>query len=28
LHEQQPYCQYVVRPKVEKLQQLFKNLLK
>ena len=28
LHEQQSYCQYVVRPKVEKLQQLFKNLLK
>lgn len=28
LHEKQPYCQYVVRPKVEKLQQLFKNLLK
>ena len=28
LDEQQPYCQYVVRPKVEKLQQLFKNLLK
>lgn len=28
LHEQQPYCQYVVRPKVEKLQQLFKSLLK
>jgi len=28
LHEQQPYCQYVVRPKVEKLQQLFKKLLK
>jgi peptide-methionine (S)-S-oxide reductase len=28
LHEQQPYCQYVVRPKVEKLHQLFKNLLK
>jgi len=28
LHEQQPYCQYVVRPKVEKLHQLFGNLLK
>ena len=28
LHEKQPYCQYVVRPKVEKLQQFFKNLLK
>ncbi len=28
LHEQQSYCQFVVRPKVEKLQQLFKNLLK
>jgi peptide-methionine (S)-S-oxide reductase len=27
-HEQQPYCQYVVRPKVEKLHQLFGNLLK
>jgi peptide-methionine (S)-S-oxide reductase len=28
LHEQQSYCQYVVRPKVEKLHQLFGNLLK
>jgi peptide-methionine (S)-S-oxide reductase len=28
LHEQQPYCQYVVRPKVEKLHQLFGNLMK
>jgi peptide-methionine (S)-S-oxide reductase len=28
LHEQQPYCHYVVRPKVEKLHQLFGNLLK
>jgi len=28
LHEQQPYCLYVVRPKVEKLHQLFGNLLK
>ncbi len=27
LHEQQPYCQYVVRPKVDKLKQLFGNLL-
>ena len=27
-HEQQPYCQYVVRPKVEKLHQLFGNLMK
>uniref|UniRef100_UPI004047FD19 peptide-methionine (S)-S-oxide reductase MsrA n=1 Tax=Algoriphagus sp. TaxID=1872435 RepID=UPI004047FD19 len=28
LHGQQPYCQFVVRPKVEKLQQLFAELLK
>jgi peptide-methionine (S)-S-oxide reductase len=28
LHEQQSYCQYVVRPKVEKLHQLFGNILK
>lgn len=27
LHGQQPYCQFVVRPKVEKLQQLFGELL-
>lgn len=27
LHGQQPYCQFVVRPKVEKLQQLFGDLL-
>lgn len=27
LHGQQPYCQIVVRPKVEKLQQLFGELL-
>lgn len=26
-HGQQPYCQFVVRPKVEKLQQLFGDLL-
>lgn len=28
LHGQQPYCQFVVRPKVEKLQQLFGDLLR
>lgn len=28
LHGQQPYCQCVVRPKVEKLQQLFGDLLR
>jgi len=28
LNGQQPYCQFVVRPKVEKLQQLFAELLK
>jgi len=28
LHGQQPYCQFVVRPKVEKLQQLFAEFLK
>ena len=28
LHGQQQYCQFVVRPKVEKLQQLFAELLK
>ncbi|MDA1269078.1 MAG: peptide-methionine (S)-S-oxide reductase MsrA [Bacteroidetes bacterium] len=28
LHEQQSYCQFVVRPKVEKLHKLFENLLK
>jgi methionine-S-sulfoxide reductase len=28
LHEGQPYCQYVVRPKVEKLQRLFEDKLK
>ena len=27
LHGQQPYCQFVVRPKVEKLQKLFGELL-
>jgi len=27
LHGQQPYCQFVVRPKVEKLQQLFGDFL-
>ena len=27
LHGQQPYCQFVVKPKVEKLQQLFGDLL-
>jgi len=27
LHGQQPYCQFVVRPKVENLQQLFGDLL-
>lgn len=27
LHGQQPYCQYVVRPKVEKLKELYGNLL-
>ena len=28
LNEGQPYCQYVVRPKVEKLQRLFEDKLK
>ena len=28
LHGQQPYCQFVVRPKVDKLKQLFGDLLK
>jgi peptide-methionine (S)-S-oxide reductase len=27
LHAQQPYCQFVVRPKVEKLERLFHELL-